>query len=264
MNSLLNAFTLVSYAIISSYIHCRADLVMEEIKKIFKSNFPLIAFLTPVGYLMSYYYQLSIANYYGYPEEYIAFDLDTLLRTFAFFFTLTLIIFVPLSLAPSKSNNSWLALAFLLLLFFIYGLIFSFANPFTFFANGKAIGLSTIIGYSIIPVVTFYIILSYFNGVKHPKTGMFAIMLLAFSIYTIPNLVGSFSSYAKVKYFHLEKDVRYVLLSSTGGRLIFGACDTNGVSFLLKDSSSVGELVPFKTKNEGVRIRDCFFNREFK
>lgn len=110
---------------------------MEEIKKILKSNFPLIAFLTSIGYLMSYYYQLSIAKYYGYPEEYIAFDLNNLLRTFALFFILSLVIFVPLSLAPSKNNNGRLVLVFLLTLIFIYGLIFSFANPFTFLQTEK-------------------------------------------------------------------------------------------------------------------------------
>lgn len=237
---------------------------MEEIKKILKSNFPLIAFLTSIGYLMSYYYQLSIANYYGYPEEYIAFDLNNLLRTFALFFTLSLIIFVPLSLAPSKNNNGRLVLAFLLTLIFIYGLIFSFANPFTFFAHGKAINLLTIVGYMTIPVGAFYALLSYFDGVRHPRSGVFTIVFLAFTIYTIPNVVGSFSSYAKVNYFHLESDARYVLLSSTGGRLIFGACNADGVSFLLKDSSSVDGLTPVKTNNEGIKIRDCFFNRDFK
>lgn len=238
---------------------------MEEIKKILKSNFPLIAVLTSIGYLMSYFYQLSLANYYGYPEEYIAFDLDTLLRTFALFFTLALIMLTPLFLTPQKSISSgWLSLVFLLFLFFIYGVIFSFANPFTFFANGKAISLPTIVGYPIIPAVTFYTLLSYFDKVRHPKLGMFAIVLLAFAIYSIPNLIGTFSSYAKVRYFHLEKDAQYVLLSSSGGRLIFGTCNANGVSFLLKDSSSVGELIPVKTKTEGIKIRDCFFNRDFK
>ena len=98
---------------------------MEEIKKILKSNFPLIAVLTSIGYLMSYYYQLSLANYYGYPEEYIAFDLDTLLRTFALFFTLALIMLTPLFLTPQKSISSgWLSLVFFVFIFYIRCYIF--------------------------------------------------------------------------------------------------------------------------------------------
>ncbi|EOI2369665.1 TPA: hypothetical protein ACK1V4_002489 [Klebsiella aerogenes] len=237
---------------------------MEEIKKILKSNFPLIAFLTSIGYLMSYFYQLSIANYYGYPEEYISFDLDALLRTFALFFTIALIIIAPLSLISTKNNKGWLALIFLLFLFFIYLAVFSPVNPLTFFVGGKAISLPVIIAYAIVPVATFYTLLTYINGARYPKLSVFSIMLLAFSIYTGPNLVGTFSSYAKLKYFHLDKESQYVLLSSSGSRMIFGACDTKGVRFLLKESSTVGELIPFNTQNEGVKIRDCFFNRDFK
>lgn len=237
---------------------------MEELKKSLKSNFPLVAILTSVGYLISYNYQLSIANYYGYPEEYIAFDLDTLLRTFAYFFALTLVIFVPMLLYSSSISKAWLVLIFAIILASIYLMVFSSVNPFTFFDDKKAIGLSAIFGYATIPIMSFYIILSYFDEIRHPRSGLFVVVISAFLLQTGPNLIGVFSSYAKSQYFQLKENEKYILLSSNGGRLIFGSCDATGVSFLLKDSSSVGELTSIKSKEPVEKIRDCFFNRNFK
>lgn len=237
---------------------------MEELKKSLKTNFPLVAILTSVGYLTSYYYQLSIANYYGYPEEYISFDLDTLLRTFAYFFALALVVFAPMILYPSSIRKRWLVLIFSFILILLYLIVFSAANPFTFFNNKKAIGLIAIFGYATIPVMSFYIILSYFDGNRHPKSGIFALVISAFLLNTGPNLIGAFSSYAKSHYFQLKQDEKYILLSSNGGRLIFGSCDASGVNFLLKDTSSVGELIPVKSRKKIETIRDCFFNRDFK
>lgn len=237
---------------------------MEELKKALKGNFPLVAILTSVGYLVSYFYQLSIANYYGYPEEYIAFDLDVLLRTFAYFFALALIIFAPMLLYPSSMSKGWLVLIFGLILISLYLRVFSAVNPFSFFNDKKAIGMTTIFGYATVPIFSFYIILSYFDDIKHPKSGVFVLVVSAFLLNTGPNLIGSFSSYAKSQYFQLKQDEKYVLLSSNGGRMIFGSCDSSGVSFLLKDVSSVGELTSIKSKEQLNKIRDCFFNRDFK
>lgn len=237
---------------------------MEELKKILKSNFPLITILTSIGYLMSYYYQLSIANYYGYPEEYVVFDLDTLLRTFAFFFLLALVALAPMFLSSSFIGKGWLNFIFSFVLISIYLSVFSFVNPFTFFGAEKAISLTTIISYAMIPSMSFYIITSYFDDVRHPRSGLFVMVIFAFLIFTGPNYIGAFSSYAKSQYFQLAQNEKYVLLSSSGGRLVFGSCDDKGVKFLLKDSSSVEMLTPVKPKENIIKIRDCFFNRNFK
>lgn len=237
---------------------------MEDIKKILKSNLPLAAIFTSIGYLVSYYYQLSIANYYGYPEEYIVFDLDTLLRTLAYFFVLALILLSPIYLTSSLISNRWLVLVFAFVLVVVYVLVFSFVNPFAFFNDKKAINITTFTGYAVIPIMSFYIIASHFDEVKHPKSGVFVIVICTFLLYTGPNFIGKFSSYAKSQYFHLLEDEAYVLLSSNGGRLVFGSCDGAGVKFQLKDSSSVGTLIPVKSKENNIKIRDCFFNRDFK
>ncbi|EOT7379622.1 hypothetical protein [Enterobacter cloacae] len=237
---------------------------MEEIKKSLKGNFPLIAALSSIGYLMYYFYQLSIANYYGYPEEYIVFDLGTLLRTFAFFFILGLIVIAPMFLYSALIGKRWLVVIFALTLTCIYFNVFAFVNPLTFFGEGKAIKMSTLFGYVTIPILSFYIILSYFDEVRHPQSGLFVTIILAFLIYSGPNYVGSFYSYAKPQYFLMEKNREYVLLSSIGGRMVFGSCDKSGVRFLQKDSSSEEVLIPVKSKEEIIKIRDCFYNRGLK
>lgn len=237
---------------------------MEEFKRSLKSNLPLIAILTSIGYLMCYYYQLSIANYYGYPEEYIAFDLNTLLKTCALFFLLALVTLGPISLSPSHTKKLWILLIFEAVLLLIYLSVFSVVNPFSFFSNTKAISLTIIMGYAIIPVLSFYIILSYFEGVRFPKSGISIVITASFLIYSIPNAIGAFSSYAKSQYFQLAKNEQFILLSSSGNRLIFGSCNESGVKFLLKNDSTSEILIPVKTKEQVTKIRDCFFNRDFK
>lgn len=237
---------------------------MEELKKNLTSNLPLVAILTSVGYLVSYYYQLSIANYYGYPEEYITFDLDSLLRTFAYLFALALIIFAPMLLYFTAVSKRFMILIFAIVLVSMYLRVFTAVNPFTFFDDKKAIGVSTIFGYTTIPILSFYIILSYFDKIRHPKSGIFVLVISAFLLNTGPKIIGAFSSYAKSQYFQMQQDEKYILLNSNGGRFIFGSCEPTGVKFLLKDASSVGELTSITSKEQTEKIRDCFFNRDFK
>lgn len=237
---------------------------MDELKNIIKSNISLITALTSLGYMVSYFYQLSVAIYYGYPEEYISFDLDTLLRTMAFFLLLALIVIAPLVLISQLLSKKWVLLLSVIIMFVIYFIIFQAVNPFSFFSIRRAISLMAVISCPLMIISCIYTYLSRLNGVRNRMIDVTLIISFVFLIYQVPTLIGKLSSYAKENYFHLEEGKDYILLSSSGDKLIFGSCDRFGVNFILKDSSSVGVLTPIKNKDEKIKIRDCFFNRNFK
>lgn len=237
---------------------------MDELKKFIKGNIPLIAALTSLGYLVSYYYQLSLASYYGYPEEYISFDLDTILRTLAFFLLLIIIAIAPLFLLTQFLGKKWTYLVFFCILLTIYLTIFKFVNPFTFFSVHRAISIIIVLAYLTLPLSFLYILQSYLSDISDNRTGFFLIIITAIMVYIVPSFIGQISAYAKKQYFQLDQQKNYILLSSSGDKLIFGSCSKSGVKFMLKDNSSVESLTPVKDKEEIRKIRECFFYRDFK
>lgn len=234
-------------------------------KKTLTDKFPFLAGITALGYMIAYFFQVGIAAYYGYPEDFIFFDLSTLLKSIAIIYCILIIFIAPASLLSILNHKKWLYLIIGPLLgVILYYCSFGMQNPFTFFNEKTAISLIIASQTVTLPIMCAML---YFNSSRKHLSSISNLSIIAFLALTLvaaPALIGQVLSYKKDTFYQLKDKENFILLSSSGGKMVFGKCTKGEKEFLLTDTSPNLSLQIITSQETHDKIKNCFFNSRNK
>lgn len=138
-----------------------------------KNDLTAIPVATLLAYGSSYFYQLGVADYYGYPSIFITNDLNSLFNGMlglGIFLSLGALIMSSLAWANNKNLGFWPGLTIVIGSFAITYIYFiGFNKPSNVFPNGRSISILTCMTIIFFPI-NYYNILSsiiYRNQTKH-------------------------------------------------------------------------------------------------
>ncbi len=234
------------------------DLI--PLKKIITDKFPLLAGITALGYLVIYFHQVGFSIYYGYPEDFIFFDLSTLLKSAAILYAFAILVIFPISMLGILKHKKTAYSLIILITSLIYFSVFETRNPLTFFTSNTSITLLNISLLFILPFSYMHSIRQAFKKDALLIQKLLLIVITGLNLVIVPSLIAKISSFKKPDYYQLKDNESFVLLSSSGGKMIFGSCNNGNKTFLLTDTSPTLTLVEISSKIEKDKIRDCYFN----
>lgn len=228
-------------------------------KKVISDKFPFLAGTTALGYLIAYFFQVGIALYYGYPEDFIFFDLSTLLKSIAILYTALILFVAPISLLGVFKFKKILYLVAPVLSIALYYVSFGLQNPLVFFNNTTSISYMIIISTFSLPIFYANLIINSLEGSLQSMSRLFLMAVTALSLVTVPFFIGQVTSFKVNTYYQLKNKEDFILLSSSGGKMVFGKCINGEKEFFLSDTSPNLSLQPITSKEIRNKIRDCYF-----
>lgn len=251
-----------------------------------KNDLTVIPVATLLAYGSSYFYQLGVADYYGYPSILITNDLNSFFNGIlglGLFLSLGALIMSSLAWANNKNLGFWPGLTIVIISFAITYLYFiGFNKPSDVFHNGRSISILTCMAIIFFPI-NYYNVLSsiiYRNKTKdinnHIKNNAgpyihkpffsylskleFSFLLVIFvgMIAAISYSSGKLINYLSVELYVLKDSNRSILLNSFSDRIILGECRNNKPIYLIKKSDENISLNKITDKTELRKIKSCF------
>ncbi|MDN0093878.1 hypothetical protein [Yersinia rohdei] len=200
-----------------------------------KNDLTLVTVISIVSYGVVYFFQSGIAQYFGYPVDFINVDLTMLIKTiFAFFIALTFLAnlldihfaFTHLSIR----QNIITCIVF----FFLFSLYFmgSF-NPLASFFYGY-IAVPVHLMLSSITLVMSLVFIAKLSKNNFSEFSFKSFLIAIFLIMLTPYSLGWLSAYKTKNIF--SSDNLY-LLNSYGSFLVLGECDNGKSSFILTEGN---------------------------
>ncbi|MEI9650761.1 hypothetical protein V5037_02250 [Enterobacter ludwigii] len=251
-----------------------------------KNDLTVIPVATLLAYGSSYFYQLGVADYYGYPSILIINDLNSFFNGIlglGIFLSLGALIMSLLAWVNNKNLGFWPGLTIVIISFAITYLYFiGFNKPSDVFHNGRSISILTCMTIIFFPI-NYYNLLSsmiYRNKTKDIKNHMknnagpyikkpffsylskleLSFLLVAFAgmIASISYSSGKLINYLSVELYILKDSNDAILLNSFSDRIIIGECSNNKPNYLIKKSDGNLTLNKVTDKTELRKIKSCF------
>lgn len=251
-----------------------------------KNDLTVIPVATLLAYGSSYFYQLGVADYYGYPRIFITNDLNSFFNGMlglVIFLSLGALIMSLLAWANSKNLGFWPGLTIVIGSFAITYIYFiGFNKPSDVFPNGRSISSLTCMAVIFLPINYYNMVSSiiYRNQTKilkeHLKdnTGLYAkkpffnylskleisFLLITFvvMIAAISYSSGKLVNYSSEELYILRDSKSSILLNSFSDRIIIGECSNNQPTYLIKKSDENLTLIKVTDNIELRKIKSCF------
>ncbi|HCT5582436.1 TPA: hypothetical protein OT143_001897 [Enterobacter kobei] len=235
---------------------------MNDILTFFKKNIPLLAILSSVGYLVSYFYQLAFSAFYGYPEEYVMFDLVTALKSLSLFFVcIAMIASICIFISSIKLKKIIPPVVFFLT-GVIFVTIFGVDDLGVIFYKNSPISLLSVISFFIIGAPFSMVLIDILDGKKLDVYAYGGFIIMAsMMVFTVPTMLGKLQAYSKTEYYSLNGRSEYILLASSGDGMVFGSCVNGFTKYLFISGDKNLAVTPVGKIKDNVKVRDCFYFR---
>jgi hypothetical protein len=200
-----------------------------------KNDLTLVTVISIVSYGVVYFFQSGIAQYFGYPVDFINVDLTMLIKTiFAFFIALVFSAsLLDIHFFIDRLNikqNIIICTAF----FYVFSLyIMSSFNPLaSFFYGYMAVPVHLVL--SSITLVMSLVFIAKLSKSNFSEFSFKSFLIAIFLIMLTPYSFGWLSAYKTKSIF--TSDSLY-LLNSYGSFLVLGECDNGKSSFILTEGN---------------------------
>ncbi|EPC8046412.1 hypothetical protein ACR3GP_002803 [Yersinia enterocolitica] len=200
-----------------------------------KNDLTLVTVISIVSYGVVYFFQSGIAQYFGYPVDFINVDLTMLIKTiFAFFIALAFsatLLDIHFSIARlSIKQNIVICIAF----FFIFSLyIMGSFNPLASFFYGY-IAVPAHLVLSSTTLVMSLVFIAKLSKNNFSEFSFKSFLIAIFLIMLTPYSFGWLSAY-KTKNIFISDNL--YLLNSYGSFLVLGECNNGKPSFILTEGN---------------------------
>lgn len=251
-----------------------------------KNDLSIIPLTTVLAYGMSYFYQLGVADYYGYPSVFIVNDLNSFFNAtlgLGLFIFISLFIILLLSWANKSNKGAWLPLSILIISYSATYLFFvGFNRPSSIFPDDGSITILTVMTFIFWPINYFNIYSAVINRKKSIEAkeylsgkvtfydmkidyqyltknqiiifaSLFIIMILSISYSS-----GKVYSYIKNDLYVLQNEENVFMLNSFSDRIIFGACTKDGVKYIQTKNDEKITISLISNQSELKKIKRCF------
>ncbi|MDM1842294.1 hypothetical protein [Serratia ureilytica] len=225
--------------------------------KLLNREVHIITLLTVALYAFSYLFQQGYASFYGFPDEFISFDLSILLRSavagWLLFFSFSYILF---PLLDGNKPGIIISIIFALILYVVIMLItFGFGNVFYGLDSIAKAGRMHVIALSVFPVSLIFLVrrISVVGGFLD-KIGMTSIALgvIAVISYSSGWVVASRS-----ESLYLNNN-GYYLLASYSDKAVLGKCINHQKEFTIQGFNDVYSKVD---SSEVFKLKECFLKK---
>lgn len=231
------------------YTHFMGKLLNREVH--------IITLLTVALYAFSYLFQQGYASFYGFPDEFISFDLSILLRSavtgWLLFFSFSYVLY---PLLDGNKPSIAISIIFAFILYVVIMIItFGFGNVFYDLDNIAKIGRMHVITLSFCPVFLIFIIRR--MSVTDGFVDKIAMASIAFGVIAIISYSSGWVVASRSESLYLNNN-GYYLLASYSDKAVLGKCINNHKEFTIQ---GFNDAYSKADSSEVFKLKECFLKK---